>query len=181
MLRQLVVLAASLMLAIPASAGLISFTLSQTTIGTAPGGNFDPTCQNLATLECVIFSGTISFTTEQDYFVNDIEIAMTSPLVAGNDSYFQVNVPGTFGPDGVTSGSYSGGLFEIDVDPLAPGGGYSGTATLMATDQSGNPIPIGRDTVQDFSVVVVPEPGMFILMFAGLASLAAVGRRYRQK
>jgi len=185
MLRKLVLLSASLLLAIPASAGLITFSLDQSTIQTYPGGIFDPTCQNLATLECVIFSGAISFTTDQDYFVSDIQIAM-SPAnpdsgsdVTGNDNYFLFFVPGTFGPD-FASSAYLGGLFEIDVAPNTPLGIYSGTATLMATDSSGDPIT-GPEIVQSFQVDVIPEPGMGTLMFAGLASLAAMGRRYRRK
>jgi hypothetical protein len=136
MLRKLILLSSSLLLAIPASADLITFNLDQGAISTLPGGTFDATCQNLATLDCVIFSGSISFTTDQDYFVNDIQIAMSlanpdgGADVSGNDNYFFVNVPGTFGPDGVTSGSFSGGLFEIDVAPDTPIGVYNGTATL---------------------------------------------------
>jgi hypothetical protein len=186
MLRKLILLSASFLLPIPASAGLITFSLDQGAISTLPGGLFDPTCQNLSTLECVIFSGAISFTTDQDYSADDIQIAMSlanpdgGADVTGNDNYFLDNVPGTFGPDGVTSGSYSGGLFEIDVDPSAPIGVYNGTATLVATDSSGDSIT-GPEIVQSFQVDVIPEPGMGTLMFAGLASLAAVGRRYRRK
>jgi len=186
MLRKLILLSSSLLLAIPACADLITFNLDQGAISTLPGGTFDPTCQNLATLDCVIFSGSISFTTDQDYFVNDIEIAMSlanpdgGADVSGNDNYFFVNVPGTFGPDGVTSGSFSGGLFEIDVAPDTPIGVYNGTASLVATDSLGDPIT-GPEIVQTFQVDVIPEPGMVTLMFAGLASLAAMGRRYRRK
>jgi hypothetical protein len=184
MLRKLILLSSSLLLAIPASADLLSFTLDQSAIPTLPGGISDPTCQNLATLDCVIFSGTISFTTDQDYFLDDIQIVMNPANpdggvdVVGNDNYFLNNVPGTFGPDGVAS--FSGGLFEIDVDPSTPYGIYNGTATLVAFDSGSNPIT-GPNIVQDFQVDVIPEPGMGMLMFAGLASLAAMGSRYRRK
>jgi hypothetical protein len=187
MLRKLILLSASLLWAVPASADLLSFTLAQSAIQTLPGGISDPACQNLATLACVIFSGTISFTTDQDYFLDDILITMNPANpdggadVTGNDNYFLDNVPGTFGPDGIQCGidsCFTGGLFEIDVSPSAPDGIYNGTATLVATDSSGNPI-VGPDTVQNFQVVI-PEPGMGMLMFAGLASLAAVGRLYRR-
>jgi hypothetical protein len=186
MLRKLILLSLGILLAIPASADLIIFSLDPGALPTLPGGVFNAACQNLATLDCVIFSGTISFTTDQDYFVNDIQIAMNpadpdgGADVAGNDNYFFVNVPGTFGPDGITSGSYSGGLFEIDVAPNTPAGLYSGTVTLQATDSIGDPIT-GPAIVQNFQVDVIPEPGMATLMLAGLAPLVAVGRRYRRK
>jgi hypothetical protein len=190
MLRKLILLSASLLLAIPASADLISFSVDPSTIPTLPGGIFDPTCQNLATLDCVIFSGSISFTTDQDYFLNDIAIVMSpgnpdgGADVVGNDNYFQLNSPGLLGTDGVQCGSddscYAGGLFEIDVAPATPSGVYTGTATLVATDSLGDPIT-GPDIVQSFQVDVIPEPGMGLLMFAGLASLAAMGRCKRRK
>jgi hypothetical protein len=185
-LRKLILLSSSLLFAIPASADLITFILDPGALPTLPGGVFNAACQNLATLDCVIFSGTISFTTDQDYFVNDIQIAMNpanldgGAYVTGNDNYFFVNVPGTFGPDGIAGGSYSGGLFEIDVAPNTPVGIYKGTVTLDATDSIGDPIT-GPAIVQNFQVDVIPEPGMPTLMFAGLASLVAVGRRYRRK
>jgi hypothetical protein len=183
MLSKLIVLSASLLLAIPASAaGILSFTLDQSVMQTPPGGIFDPTCQNFATLNCVIFTGHLSFPTDQDYFVTDIEVIM-SPAnldggadVVGNDNYFQANVPGTFGPDGITSGNYSGGLFEVDVDPRTPTGIYNGMA-LEVTDSNNGSIILQ----QSFQVDVVPEPAVFTLGLAGLASLAAMGRRYRRK
>src|SRR5580658_8970352 len=77
MLRKLILLSSSLLLAIPASADLLSFTLAQSAISTLPCGIYNPaSCQNFATYDCVIFSGTISFTTDQDYFLNDIQIVM---------------------------------------------------------------------------------------------------------
>jgi hypothetical protein len=186
MLRKLMLLSSSLLVAIPASAGLITFILDPGALSTLPGGAFNAACQNLATFDCVIFSGTVSFTTDQDYFVNDVQIAMNPANpdggadVTGNDNYFLANVPGTFGPDGTTGGSYSGGLFEIGVDPDMPVGIYNGTATLVAADSLGNPIT-APEIGQSFQVdVVTSEPGMGMLIFAGLASLAVMGRRYRR-
>jgi hypothetical protein len=197
MLRKLILLSAPLLLAIPASADLISFIVDPSTIQTAPGGIYNPSCQTLSTQDCVIFSGSISFTTDQDYSLNDIAIVMslTNPDggadVVGNDNYFQLNSPGILGTDGVQCGiddsCYTGGLFEIDVAPDTPLGVYTGTATLVATDEPGDPI-IGPDTVQSFEVDVIapivpptPEPDMAVLMFAGLAALVAVGSRHRRK
>jgi hypothetical protein len=53
-------------LAVPASAYLISFSVDPSTIQTAPGGIYNPSRLSVATLDCVIFSGAISFTTDQD-------------------------------------------------------------------------------------------------------------------
>lgn len=185
MFRKFILLIGPLLFAAPAAAGLISFTLDLSSISTLPGGTYNPTCQNLATLECVIFTGNFAFTGDQDYYATDIDIVMdpsnpdSGADVVGNDNYFQGTVAGIFGPDGAGS-SYSGGLFEIDVDPSSPYGVYNGTATLVATDSDSNPIT-GPDTVVSFQVDVTPEPAMGMLMVAGLASLAAIGRRYRRK
>jgi hypothetical protein len=110
-------------------------------------------------------------------------------VVVGDDTYFDINVEGILGGDGVPADTinpcgsddscYLGGLFEIVVPLNAPYGIYNGTATLDATDANNNPIT-GPDTVLNFQVDVIPEPGMGVLMFAGLASLAAMGLRVRQ-
>ena len=142
---------------IQTTSGLVNFNLNPSTIQTSAGGTYSPLCQNMATLDCVIFSGSISFPTNQDYFVSDIQVVMNpanpdgGAYVDGNDNYFQLNVPGTFGPDGISSGSYSGGLFEIDVGPNAPSGVYNGTATVEATDSSGDLISVSTPFAVDVS------------------------------
>jgi hypothetical protein len=189
--RKLIILSASLLWSIPASAGLVTFSLDQSTMDTLPGGISNPS--NCAfTTACVIFTGTISFTADQYYSIDDIsvEIPDGGSFVTGNDLYFQDNSPGVLGGDGTPADTlnpcgdddscYVGGLFEVDVASDAPPGIYDGTATLEATDQNNNPIA-GSDTVLDFQVDVVPEPGMSTLMLIGLASLAAMGRRFRRK
>ncbi len=128
------------------SADLLSFTLASPncTISTLPGGAFNAACQNFSTLDCVIFSGTLSFTTDQDYFVNDIQIVMNPANpdggadVTGNDNYF---LPGSFGTRNVwprwdhqRHTRETGRLFEIDLTSSTPTGFYNGTATLVATD-----------------------------------------------
>jgi hypothetical protein len=192
LIRKLIVLFASLLLAIPASAGLIAFSLDQSTMDTPPGGISNPS--NCAfTVACAIFTGTISFTADQYYSINDISVDIPDggSFVTGNDLYFQDNVAGVLGGDGTPADTltpcddddscYVGGLFEVDVASDAPAGVYSGTATLEATDENGNPIT-GTNTVLDFQVdVIAPEPGMSTLMLFGLASLAAMGLRFRRK
>jgi hypothetical protein len=189
--HKLIILSASVLLAIPASAGIIAFSLDQSTIDTLPGGIGNPS--NCAfTVSCVIFTGTISFTSDQYYSINDISIDIPDggSFVTGNDLYFQDNVAGVLGGDGTPDDTlspcgdndscYVGGLFEIDVASDAPLGIYAGTATLEASDQNSNPIT-GSATVVDFQVDVVPEPGMGALTLLGLVSLAAMGRRFRRK
>ena len=191
MFRKLIVFSASLLLCIPASAGLITFSLDQSTIDTPPGGISNPS--NCAfTTACVIFTGTLSFTTDQYYSLNDISVDIPDggSFVTGNDLYFQDNVAGLLGGDGTPADTinpcgpdscYTDGLFEVDVASDAPPGVYTGTATLEATDQSNNPIT-GPDTVVDFQVnVVAPEAGMSTLMLVGLASLAAARYRLRKR
>jgi hypothetical protein len=190
--RKLIILSASLLWSIPASAGLITFSLDQSTIDTPPGGISNPS--NCAfTVACVIFTGTLSFTDDQYYSLDDISIDIPDggSFVTGNDLYFQDNVNGVLGGDGAPADTinpcgdgdscYAGGLFEVDVAADTPPGIYDGTATLLATDQEGDPIA-GSDTVVDFQVdVIAPEPGMSTLMLFGLASLAAMGRRFRRR
>jgi hypothetical protein len=190
---KLIILFASLLLPVPASAGLITFSLDQSTIDTPPGGISNPS--NCAfTVSCVIFTGTISFTADQYYSIDDISIDIPDggSFVAGNDLYFQDNSPGVLGGDGTPADTinpcngddscYVGGLFEIDVAAGAPPGIYDGTATLVATNQEGDPIA-GSDIVMDFQVdvIAVPEPCMSTLMLFGLAALAAVGRQFRRR
>jgi len=183
---KLILLSASLLLSVPASAGLITFSLDQSAIDTPPGGISDPS--NCAfTVSCVIFTGTLSFTIDQYYSLNDISVSIPNggSFVTGNDLYFQDNVEGVLGGDGTPADTinpcgsdscYVGGLFEIDVASDAPPGVYAGTATLDATDQNNNTIT-GLDTVVDFQVSVTPEPGMSTLMLSGLALLAAARKR----
>jgi hypothetical protein len=187
MINKFILFSVSLLFAIPSSASLISFTLNNSPIQTPPGGNYDPAnCQDTATLACVIFDGTITFTPDQDYYLLDIAIVL-NPLnpdggadVVGDDNYVisAVGPPATYGPDGVNgSSTYTGGLFEVDVAPNTPVGVYTGTATLEATDNAGDTI---NSTPQNFQINVAntPEPGMGVLMLVGLASLAAMGRRF---
>jgi hypothetical protein len=187
--RKFILLSASLLLAIPASASLIAFTVDNSPIQTVPGGYYDPVdCQDTATLSCVIFDGTITFTPDQDYYALDIAIVLNPSNpdggadVVGNDNYFfsAEGPPGIYGPDGVNgSSTYTGGLFEVDVASNTPLGIYTGTAQLEATDNGGDTI---ASTPQNFQINVVasPEPGMGALMLVGFASLAAMGRRFRR-
>jgi hypothetical protein len=193
--RLLSVVAALLLPGVPASADLL-FSLDQTGLGTyqtglysPPGGISQPgLCQNSdGSGSCVIFSGLISTGNDesQDYSLNALYITM-SPTNPDNGNYvfdntylnqyygndfFLNNVPGTLGPDipGPTPFSYSGGVFEVDVEPGALQGDYFGMASLQYTDETDC---LSVCTVStDFEVVVTPEPGVFVLAATGLAAL----------
>ncbi len=90
--------------------------------------------------------------------------------------------PGELGPDVPPDGmfSYSGGVFEVDVDPGAQPGNYFGTATLDYTDETDCTDPTSPCTVSaGFEVVVTPEPGGRTLAAAGLAALVFMRHRFR--
>jgi hypothetical protein len=189
-------LASLFLLSIPASADLL-FTLDQTGIGpyltglNSPlGGIYQPgLCQNSdGSGSCVIFSGTISTDGDesQDYTLYGLYVTM-DPSNPDNGSYvfdntyqssffgndfFLNNVPGILGPDNPATDpySYSGGIFEVDVEPGASFGGYFGTAMLQYTDETDCQSLCTVST--NFEVIVNPEPGDCVLAAMGLAALA---------
>jgi hypothetical protein len=182
MFRKLLIFTAPLLLSIPASAGLITFSLAQSVKSSPPGGVYQPAaCQNLdGSGACVIFSGTIVFDQSDLYSLTGLQVTMdpSNPDAGAdvfdnnNENYFFDNVPGTMG-EAPASNTYAGGIFEVDVDPATPNGDYFGTATLQYQDSSGNPFSSSPVNFE----IVVPEPGMFTLGSAGLLALAVLRKR----
>jgi hypothetical protein len=176
-------LAALILFALPGWASLITFQLSPNLETSPPGGVYQPAvCQNQdGSGACVIFSGTIAFTDDQDYFLTGMTLNMDPGnidgglKVFGNDfqNYFFLNVPGLLGPDG-PSASYTDGIFEVDVAASALPGVYLGTATLDYSDSLGSPF---TSAPQAFEVIVTPEPGVWRLMAGGLAAIFCARRR----
>jgi MYXO-CTERM domain-containing protein len=185
-LKKLLVLAAPLLMALPASAGLLSFTLDQSLLDTPPGGIYQPAaCQNIdGSGACVIFTGQIVFDDSDFYTLTGMQLDFdaSNPDGGGVDvldnnfgNYFFLNVPGTMGK-APASDTYSGGVFEVDVEPTAPSGDYFGTAMLQYQDSLGGSF---QSNPVSFEVTVTPEPGMFALAGAGLAMFARLRRRRR--
>ena len=205
--KLLSALTALLLLSVPASADLI-LTLNPTGIGpydtgleSPPGGYYQPAlCQNSdGSGSCVLFTGTITTGGDetQDYFLDALYVTM-NPSNPDDGAYVfdntyqsdwygnafflnAISATGLLGPDSPAADpyTYTGGIFEVDVEPGAPLGDYFGTAALEYTDQTGCQDPENPCTVSaDFEVVVAPEPAVFILVATGLAALAILRRRH---
>jgi hypothetical protein len=156
------------------AAGNIAFNVTAPTAqSTLPGGSPNPNCVN-GSLSCLIFSGNIVPDVANDTYINGIQVAF-SPLSAGlasNDNFFFANVPGflaSFDP------TYSGPIFEIDVDTTVSLGLYTGTVTLLGgTNGPADLLPLAAD---NFSIMVTPEATTVWLTASGLLILGLLRRR----
>jgi hypothetical protein len=200
-LRKLLGALAPLLLTIPLSAGDLTFNLTagESPLDSPPGGFYQPgLCQNSdGSGSCVIFTGTITTGGDesQDYFLDALYLTMdiSNPDGGGVDVldntygsgssgnyFFLTATPGYLGPD-AGQYSYSGDIFEVDVEPAAPAGDYFGIATLDYTDESDCQDPANPCTVSTNFEVVVPEPGAFLLALTGLITLAILRRMLAAK
>jgi hypothetical protein len=190
MFRKLLIFSAPFLLAIPASAGLLTFSLSQSVIGSPPGGFPQAACENQdGSGSCVIVKGEIVFDDLDVYTLTGMLIQMNSSNPDGggvdvldnnSENYFFDNVPGLMGQAPFSDNygiSTPSGVFEVDVEPATPNGDYFGTATLQYQDSSGNPFSSAPVNFE----IVVPEPGMFSLAAIGLAMLAALRQRSKSR
>src|SRR5579872_1540235 len=124
--------------------GSLQFSLSPSLLESPPGGLPNATCASGPT--CLIFSGTLAGDLVNDFSINDLVIdfpgggdtvlsngdCFSSFYTACNFFFGFVNVPST-GPPGtlLSTDSFTGPIFEIDVDPAIPVGLYNGTATIL--------------------------------------------------
>jgi hypothetical protein len=202
MRRLLSVFTGLLLLSIPASADLIVTLDHGGVMESPPGGFYQPgLCTNSdGSGDCVIFTGSISTGGDesQNYYLESLVISMSAsnpdggadvndntPQSATSGNAFFLNatsLDGVLGPlnTGSSPYSYSGGLFEVDVAPGTPSGGYFGTATLAYTNDTSCTDPSSPCFTAPVNFeVVVPEPSVFGLTAAGLAVIAARRRRVR--
>jgi MYXO-CTERM domain-containing protein len=193
-LRKL--LGALFLLSIAAHADPLSIALDQSVLNSPQGGYYNPGCTNSdGSLACVVFTGTITTDGLQNYYLQALYITMNSSnpdagadvfdntygSASGGNNYFLSNTPYDLGPGNYSSDpdTYTGGLFEVDVNPNAPLGDYMGTATVDYTDDldctdSANPCT----SAVNFQVVVTaPEPAAYVLALTGLAAVAVIRRR----
>jgi PEP-CTERM motif len=160
----------ALLLAHVASAGVL-ISLSPSVQTTPPGGIADVTCGN-GTLQCLIFSGTITPDAMADTLLNAISISFVPPtgLLTSIDAFFFSNVPGLLLS---TDSAYTGPIFAVDVAANIAPGTYLGTLTLL-----GGASELDRDTLVSapFQVVVTPEPATWYALL-GLGAILVFARR----
>jgi hypothetical protein len=165
------VLGLALVLAHVASASVF-LTLSPDVQSTPPGGIANVTCGN-GTLQCVIFSGTITPDALADTLLNGLSItfAPSNGVLTNIDAFFFSNVPGLL----LSSDSpYVGPLFALDVAANIAPGTYSGFAALLG---GAGPADLDVLALTPFQVVVAaPEPATWYALL-GLGAILLLARR----
>ena len=123
-----------------------------------------------------------------DTFINGVQIDFgagnpSSTALTENDLFF-FGFPTSGAPGTVlhTDPPFTGDIFEIDVDPAAPFGVYTGTITLLGDSEL--PASCCDPTLQNpltsaipFQIDVTPEPSTWSLMLTGLAIIAMIARK----
>ena len=151
----------------------IGFDITPPSIIAPPGGFSDSNCQNPAVM-CVIFSGSITADPSVDTFVTAVQVTFnTAPATLVYNPLYFATINGFYGAGDPI---YTGGIFEIDVDPTVASGTYLGTATLLGGNSS--PFDLNPLATANFTLIVTPEPAAAGLAGLGLAVLA-LSRRAR--
>jgi hypothetical protein len=160
------VLAATLLLSLPASADTISLNLSSPVQSGAPGSTLS-------------FTATVSApgTNVGTVFLNGDSFNLDSPLTLNDEGFF-------FGfPLSLNAGdSFTGLLFTVTIPPSAVSGPYNGSFEILGGADGGAADPLGTVAFQvnAESTSPVPEPGSLLLLATGVAAgvaFAVYGRR----
>lgn len=158
----------------------LTFTVSPVVEFSPPGGNYDPTCQNLSTLSCIIFSSVITPDAANSYNFTDVTVTLDPPStgLSYSDAFFFA-----WGPLGINAGDptdpstwFAGPTFEIDVDALTAPGIYTGSATLVGGTNPDPSLDTSALGSSSFTIVVSPEPR---LGWLALVIVAGLGMRAR--
>ena len=167
------ILGLALLLAHVASAGVL-INLSPNVQTTLPGGVADVTCGN-GTLQCVIFSGTITPDATADTYLNAVSISFVPPtgLLTSIDAFFFSNAPGLLLS---ADGAYTGPIFALEVAANIAPGTYAGIVTLL-----GGASELDQNTLVSapFQVVVTPEPATWYAL-VGLGAIRLFVKRSSQ-
>ncbi len=164
--------------------GAFTFALNNPVQVTFSGGIANPEC--VGGPACVIFNGTIMPDSVNDTFINGIMVTFdvtnpSSTALTENDNFFFAFTPGSLFH---TDLPFTGDIFEIDLDPLAPLGAYTGTVTLLGDSEVPasccdpsvlNPL----NAPQTFEIDIAPEPSTWVLMLIGLSSVVFIARKRR--
>ena len=159
--------------AAPAAHAQLLFTLTPAGLAGTPG----------STLQ---YAGTLSNTSTTDtVFLNGDSPTLNAPGLTLDAGPFEGNAPLSLGPVGSGSDIYSGGFFDISIDPAAQPGTYVGTFAIQ-----GGADGDAQDTVatHDFSVTVLPAAvpeassvvSLGLLLMLGLGGVVVARRKTAQ-
>ncbi|PWT93597.1 MAG: hypothetical protein C5B55_04240 [Blastocatellia bacterium] len=134
----------------------------------------------------LIFGGTLTNTSGQTWFIVGADLTLTgNGLTHDNAAGFNAGAPLS-----ITAGnSYSDtDFFHVLADVLAPPGGpFQGTFTvnISLSDDGSNPFQVSKDFFVQISSTQpppnVPEPTTMVLLGSGIAGVAALKRRRRNR
>ncbi len=125
----------------------------------------------------VAFIGTITNTDpDHSLYLNDQSAASLSSGLTLDTNYFFNTAGGTLDASGTSDfDHYTGGIFGIFLDAGLANGTYTGTYSVLGGLDDTSTDLVG--SVQNFSIVVTPEPGTWALLFSALGATALLRKR----